>query len=97
MVSLGIADILLVISSKSIIITVIFCIYILPYYLLLSLCPFAAAEVEVANGFCDVLLQHPVAGVKVGNGACHLEDTAVGTGYISHWMSIQEDNGQYSV
>ena len=86
------------INSKGIIRRIIFCIYTNYLIIILSsLCPFAAVEVAVANGFCDVLLLPPVAGVKVGNGACHLEDAAVGTGCISHWMSIQEDNGQYFV
>ena len=43
-------------------------------------CPVAAVEVAVAHGFGDVLLLHLGAGGKVGNGACHLEDAAVGTG-----------------
>ena len=32
---------------------------------------------------------HSVAGVEVGDGARHLQYAVVGTGVISHWMSMR--------
>ena len=49
-------------------------------YQYLSLCPAAAVEVAVADGFGEVFGLDVFAAVEVGYGASHLEDAVVGTG-----------------
>ena len=45
-----------------------------------SLRPVASVESSVSDGFCQVLRLHMLASSQVGDGAGHLEDTAVGSG-----------------
>ena len=52
----------------------------LTHVLNLSLCPAAAVEVAVADGFGEVFGLDVFAAVEVGYCACHLEDSVVGTG-----------------
>ena len=46
----------------------------------LSLSPIATVEVAVADGLGDVRKGNFLSPFEVGDGTCHLEDTAVGTG-----------------
>lgn len=45
-----------------------------------SFCPVTTIQTAITDGFCDVMALNPVASLKVGNGTCHLEDAAIGTG-----------------
>ena len=45
-----------------------------------TFCPVAAVEATVADGFGNVVALDFFAAFQVGNGACHLQDAAIGTG-----------------
>ena len=45
-----------------------------------TLCPVATVKTTITDSLCDMVALHMQASFKVGNGTCHFQNAAVGTG-----------------
>ena len=62
------------------IITLLAIYFVTPYQSYPSLSPVTTVEVAIADGFGNMLALNLFRALEVGDGAGHLQDTAVGTG-----------------